>query len=151
MATETLKPDLVDTGAGEAQQAPSPQPEPLGRATFRIWRGDGTGGRLVDYSTNVAPGMVVLDAIHHLRDGHGAVPRESPAAGPGVPAADGDSLSRDGAGGGEIAGGCERPGRDRSDGGAVMSAALSSRAPRGILYPRLRSPLTRSLAALGMT
>jgi succinate dehydrogenase iron-sulfur subunit len=67
MATDTLKPDLVETGAVEAQEAPSPQPEPLGRATFRIWRGDGTGGALVDYTTTIAPGMVVLDAIHQIQ------------------------------------------------------------------------------------
>jgi succinate dehydrogenase / fumarate reductase iron-sulfur subunit len=46
--TETLKPDL-------------------GRVTFRIWRGDRTGGRFVDYATDVAPGMVVLDAIHQIQ------------------------------------------------------------------------------------
>ncbi len=36
-------------------------------ATFRIWRGDRQGGRLVEYTTSVAPGMVVLDAVHQIQ------------------------------------------------------------------------------------
>jgi succinate dehydrogenase / fumarate reductase iron-sulfur subunit len=67
MATETLKPDLVETGAVEEAEPPHRKPEPAGRATFRIWRGDRDGGKLVDYSTSVAPGMVVLDAIHQIQ------------------------------------------------------------------------------------
>ena len=67
MATDTLKPDLVETGSVEASAQPAPQPEPLGRATFRVWRGDAQGGKLVDYTTSVTPGMVVLDAIHQIQ------------------------------------------------------------------------------------
>ena len=37
------------------------------RATFRVWRGDRDGGRLVDYDTAVVEGMVVLDAIHQIQ------------------------------------------------------------------------------------
>jgi succinate dehydrogenase / fumarate reductase iron-sulfur subunit len=33
-------------------------------ATFRIWRGERQTGAFKDYTTPVAPGMVVLDAIH---------------------------------------------------------------------------------------
>jgi succinate dehydrogenase / fumarate reductase iron-sulfur subunit len=36
-------------------------------ATFRIWRGEGTEGKLVDYKTDVSEGMVVLDAIHQIQ------------------------------------------------------------------------------------
>jgi succinate dehydrogenase / fumarate reductase iron-sulfur subunit len=36
-------------------------------ATFRIWRGDAADGRFVDYSTEVAEGMVVLDAVHQIQ------------------------------------------------------------------------------------
>ena len=36
-------------------------------ATFRIWRGDATGGAFVDYKTDVSEGMVVLDAIHKVQ------------------------------------------------------------------------------------
>jgi succinate dehydrogenase / fumarate reductase iron-sulfur subunit len=67
MATDTLKPDLAETGAVEADAQPTSQPEPLGRATFRIWRGDAQGGKLVDYTTSITPGMVVLDAIHQVQ------------------------------------------------------------------------------------
>jgi succinate dehydrogenase / fumarate reductase iron-sulfur subunit len=36
-------------------------------ATFRVWRGDASGGEFVDYSTSVSEGMVVLDAIHQIQ------------------------------------------------------------------------------------
>ena len=36
-------------------------------ATFRIWRGAANSGGFVDYSTEVAPGMVVLDAVHQIQ------------------------------------------------------------------------------------
>jgi succinate dehydrogenase / fumarate reductase iron-sulfur subunit len=36
-------------------------------ATFRIWRGDRQSGAFKDYTTPVAPGMVVLDAIHAIQ------------------------------------------------------------------------------------
>ncbi len=36
-------------------------------ATFRVWRGDSTGGKLEDYTTGVSEGMVVLDAIHQIQ------------------------------------------------------------------------------------
>src|SRR5258707_5027385 len=35
--------------------------------TFRIWRGDAKGGELREYRTEVAPGMVVLDAVHRIQ------------------------------------------------------------------------------------
>jgi len=37
------------------------------RTTFRIWRGDGTEGRFVEYATEVGEGMVVLDALHRIQ------------------------------------------------------------------------------------
>jgi len=36
-------------------------------ATFRIWRGDGHGGGFKDFRTEVAEGMVVLDAMHQIQ------------------------------------------------------------------------------------
>jgi succinate dehydrogenase / fumarate reductase iron-sulfur subunit len=36
-------------------------------ATFRIWRGDRQSGAFKDYTTPVASGMVVLDAIHAIQ------------------------------------------------------------------------------------
>lgn len=35
--------------------------------TFRIWRGDQSGGEFRDYTTEVTDGMVVLDAIHDIQ------------------------------------------------------------------------------------
>jgi len=36
-------------------------------ATFRLWRGDKSGGEFKDYQTDVTQGMVVLDAIHQVQ------------------------------------------------------------------------------------
>ncbi|MFN0120680.1 MAG: succinate dehydrogenase/fumarate reductase iron-sulfur subunit [Blastocatellia bacterium] len=43
----------------------------MAEATLRVFRGDNNGGEHVDYKVPVAPGMVVLDAIHYVQ-GHGA-------------------------------------------------------------------------------
>jgi len=37
------------------------------KATFSIYRGDASGGKLVDYTTEVSEGMVVLDAVHDIQ------------------------------------------------------------------------------------
>ena len=34
---------------------------------FKVWRGDTSGGKLVDYTVDVQDGMVVLDAIHQIQ------------------------------------------------------------------------------------
>ena len=39
----------------------------MGQATFRVWRGDTTGGKFTGYTTEVSEGMVVLDAIHQIQ------------------------------------------------------------------------------------
>jgi succinate dehydrogenase / fumarate reductase iron-sulfur subunit len=39
----------------------------MSTATFRIWRGEQDVGRFQDYTTEVAPGMVVLDAVHIIQ------------------------------------------------------------------------------------
>jgi succinate dehydrogenase / fumarate reductase iron-sulfur subunit len=36
-------------------------------ATFRIWRGDSSGGKFHDYTAEVGEGMVVLDAVHQIQ------------------------------------------------------------------------------------
>src|SRR5688572_2557414 len=41
--------------------------ETTAQATFRIWRGDREGGGLKDYTTDITPGMVVLDAVHKIQ------------------------------------------------------------------------------------
>src|SRR5216684_554936 len=34
---------------------------------FKIWRGDASGGKFEDYATEIAEGMVVLDAVHKIQ------------------------------------------------------------------------------------
>ena len=36
-------------------------------ATFRIWRGQDGSGEFRDYSIEISPGMVVLDAVHRIQ------------------------------------------------------------------------------------
>jgi len=39
----------------------------MAMATFRIWRGDASGGKFEDYETGISEGMVVLDAVHQIQ------------------------------------------------------------------------------------
>jgi succinate dehydrogenase / fumarate reductase, iron-sulfur subunit len=39
----------------------------MASATFRIWRGDASGGAFKDYKTEVESGMVVLDVVHRIQ------------------------------------------------------------------------------------
>lgn len=39
----------------------------MGKVTFRIWRGDKSGGSFKDYQAEVSEGMVVLDAVHQIQ------------------------------------------------------------------------------------
>jgi len=39
----------------------------MATATFRIWRAEKGAGKFQDYTTEVAPGMVVLDAVHQIQ------------------------------------------------------------------------------------
>lgn len=36
-------------------------------ATFKIWRGDRSGGQFANYTTEISEGMVVLDAVHNIQ------------------------------------------------------------------------------------
>ena len=66
MATELgIAPRTTDayTAAQAAQDAQAQQ----ATRTFRVWRGGREGGQLVDYTTQVTEGMVVLDAIHEIQ------------------------------------------------------------------------------------
>src|SRR5206468_4224486 len=36
-------------------------------ATFKIWRGDASGGEFREYATEISEGMVVLDAVHDIQ------------------------------------------------------------------------------------
>ena len=40
------------------------------KRNFRVWRGEGEKGELVDYSVDVDKGMVVLDAVHQIQTEH---------------------------------------------------------------------------------
>src|SRR5436853_5807811 len=37
------------------------------KATFKIWRGDASGGAFQDYTAECSEGMVVLDAVHQIQ------------------------------------------------------------------------------------
>jgi succinate dehydrogenase / fumarate reductase, iron-sulfur subunit len=39
----------------------------MASATFRIWRGENGIGGFKDYTTEISPGMVVLDAVHSIQ------------------------------------------------------------------------------------
>jgi len=39
----------------------------MASATFRIWRGNNGIGEFHDYTTEISPGMVVLDAVHRVQ------------------------------------------------------------------------------------
>src|SRR4029077_25285 len=39
----------------------------MGQVTLRVWRGNKDGGEFRDYTTEVAEGMVVLDAVHQVQ------------------------------------------------------------------------------------
>jgi succinate dehydrogenase / fumarate reductase, iron-sulfur subunit len=39
------------------------------QATFKIWRGDASGGGFAEYPAEVSEGMVVLDAVHQIQAG----------------------------------------------------------------------------------
>jgi len=39
----------------------------MANATFKIFRGDKTSGELIEYQVPIAPGMVVLDALHYIQ------------------------------------------------------------------------------------
>ena len=40
------------------------------KRNFKIWRGEGEDGQMVDYSVDVDKGMVVLDAVHKVQEEH---------------------------------------------------------------------------------
>jgi succinate dehydrogenase / fumarate reductase iron-sulfur subunit len=39
----------------------------MSKRQFRVWRGDAKGGEFKDFSTDVEPGMVVLDVLHRIQ------------------------------------------------------------------------------------
>ncbi|HEX6372844.1 MAG TPA: succinate dehydrogenase/fumarate reductase iron-sulfur subunit [Longimicrobium sp.] len=57
----------VRAGAAAAAKSDRTASSVRRSATFRVWRGDASGGKLEDYTTEVSEGMVVLDAIHQIQ------------------------------------------------------------------------------------
>jgi succinate dehydrogenase / fumarate reductase iron-sulfur subunit len=60
----------VDTVSPAATASASATEPTSRRITLQVFRGDPNGGRLVDYEVPVAPGMVVLDAVHWIQAHH---------------------------------------------------------------------------------
>jgi succinate dehydrogenase / fumarate reductase iron-sulfur subunit len=59
--------ESVRAGAAAAAKSDRTASSVRRKATFRVWRGDASGGELKDYTTEVSEGMVVLDAIHQIQ------------------------------------------------------------------------------------
>jgi succinate dehydrogenase / fumarate reductase, iron-sulfur subunit len=58
---------IVESGQRAAERSDASAGGESRRATFRVWRGDASGGAFENYSTSVSEGMVVLDAIHQIQ------------------------------------------------------------------------------------
>jgi succinate dehydrogenase / fumarate reductase iron-sulfur subunit len=65
--TASVSRDVVESGQRAAQRSDASAGGEARKATFKVWRGDGAGGQLESYTTNVSEGMVVLDAIHQIQ------------------------------------------------------------------------------------
>jgi succinate dehydrogenase / fumarate reductase iron-sulfur subunit len=59
--------DLAASGRRAAERTDQSAGGETRRATFRVWRGNASGGALESYTTSVSEGMVVLDAIHQIQ------------------------------------------------------------------------------------
>jgi succinate dehydrogenase / fumarate reductase iron-sulfur subunit len=66
-AGANLSRDIVASGQRAAERSNTSAGGESKSATFRVWRGDASGGAFEDYSTSVSEGMVVLDAIHQIQ------------------------------------------------------------------------------------
>ena len=42
----------------------------MSKRTFKIWRGTGEAGQLIEYAIEVDKGMVVLDVVHKVQEEH---------------------------------------------------------------------------------
>ena len=65
--TASVSRDIVESGQRAAQRSDASAGGEARTATFKVWRGDATGGKLESYTTSVSEGMVVLDAIHQIQ------------------------------------------------------------------------------------
>jgi succinate dehydrogenase / fumarate reductase iron-sulfur subunit len=65
--TTSISREIVETGQRAAERSDASAGGESKGASFRIWRGDSSGGAFADYTTSVSEGMVVLDAIHQIQ------------------------------------------------------------------------------------
>lgn len=66
-APTSVSRDIVESGQRAARRSDSSAGSETRTASFRVWRGDASGGRYEEYTTQVSEGMVVLDAIHQIQ------------------------------------------------------------------------------------
>jgi len=66
-AGANLSRSIVESGQRAAKRSDESAGGEARKATFRVWRGDSSGGAFENYSTSVSEGMVVLDAIHQIQ------------------------------------------------------------------------------------
>jgi len=66
-AKQTFAQNIAESGQRAAARSDTSAGSETRGATFSIWRGAGTTGKLQDYSTRVSEGMVVLDAVHQIQ------------------------------------------------------------------------------------
>jgi succinate dehydrogenase / fumarate reductase, iron-sulfur subunit len=65
--TTGLSREIVESGQRAAERSDASAGGEARKATFKVWRGEGTDGHFESYSTSVSEGMVVLDAIHQIQ------------------------------------------------------------------------------------
>jgi len=65
--TAGISRDIVESGQRAAERSDASAGGASRAATFKVWRGDASGGRFESYTTSVSEGMVVLDAIHQIQ------------------------------------------------------------------------------------
>ena len=58
---------IVESGQRAAERSNASAGGEARKATFKVWRGQGTEGGFETYATSVSEGMVVLDAIHQIQ------------------------------------------------------------------------------------
>ncbi len=65
--TASVSRGIVESGQRAAERSDASAGGESRKATFNVWRGDASGGKLESYTTSVSEGMVVLDAIHQIQ------------------------------------------------------------------------------------
>jgi len=65
--TASVSRSIVESGQRAAERSDASAGGEAKKATFKVWRGDESGGKFETYTTSVSEGMVVLDAIHQIQ------------------------------------------------------------------------------------